>query len=109
MKILILCSYYNRPILLRNALNSILRADEYHQDWELAFGDDGSEIPGKPIVEEVLKDHLDHVRCYHSNMKFEDKIENGLILGTMANEAMQDSDADIGFMLCDDDELVPTY
>ena len=109
MKIIILCSYYNRPILLKNALRSILDANEHHQDWELAFGDDGSEIPGKPIVEDILKGHLDRVKFYHSEMKFEDKIEYGLILGRMANRAMRESNADIGIMLCDDDELVPTY
>lgn len=109
MKVLILMSYYQRPRLVRNALRSILKANEYHTDWELAFGDDGSEIPGQPIVEEMLKDHLDKVKFYQSGMKFEDKIEYGLILGRMANRAIRESNADIGIMLCDDDELVPTY
>lgn len=109
MRILILSAYYNRPILVKNMLNSILKANELHADWELAFGDDGSKIPGKPIVEEVLKDHLDQVRFYHSNMSFEDKIQQGLILGRMANQAIRDSSADAAIMLCDDDELVPTY
>jgi hypothetical protein len=109
LSILILCSYFNRPLLVRNALNSILKANEYHQNWELAFGDDGSHIPGRPIVEEVLKDHLNKVRFYQSDMKFEDKIEQGLILGRMANVAMENSDADVAIILCDDDELVPTY
>jgi hypothetical protein len=109
LKILLLSSYYNRPKLVRNMLVSILRANEYHADWELAFGDDGSEIPGRPIVEEILKDHLDKVTFVHSGMKFEDKVKNGLVLGKLANAAMKDSNADVGIMLCDDDELVPTY
>jgi len=37
MKFLILMSYYNRPIIVENALNSILRANEHHQDWHLAM------------------------------------------------------------------------
>jgi hypothetical protein len=109
LRVLILLGYYNRPILVRNALKSILKAHEHHDNWELAFGDDGSDVPGKPIVEEILKDHLDKVRFYHSGLRFEDKIENGLILGMMANRAIRESKADIGILLCDDDELVPTY
>jgi hypothetical protein len=109
MKILILMSYYNRPLLVKNALNSILKANEHHPDWHLAFGDDGSKIPGRPIVEEVLKDHLDQVTFVRSNMTFEDKIKEGIVLGRMANKAMRESDADIALILCDDDELVPMY
>lgn len=95
--------------MVRNALKSILKADAYHQNWELAFGDDGSVIPGRPIVEEILKDKLSQVKFYHSGMSFEDKISSGLILGKMANIAMKESNADLAIMLCDDDELVPTY
>ena len=109
MKILILMSYYNRPILVRNALNSILASHEYHQDWELAFGDDGSEVPGVPIAKEILSDHLDKVTFVETKMSFEDKIEKGLILGKLANQQIRRSDADAAIMLCDDDELVPTY
>lgn len=109
LKILILLSYYNRPILVRNALRSILAANEYHQNWEIAFGDDGSRIPGRPIVEDVLKEHLNKITFVRTNMTFEDKIRQGLIIGKLANEAMAKSDADIALILCDDDELVPTY
>lgn len=108
-KILILCSYYNRPMLVRNALNSIVKANEYYPHWELAFGDDGSKVPGAPIVEEILADHMDKVKLVQSGMSFQDKIEQGLILGRLANQVMVASDADAAFMLCDDDELVPTY
>jgi uncharacterized CHY-type Zn-finger protein len=109
MKILILMSYYQRPILVRNALQSILKANEHHSDWELVFGDDGSEIPGKPIVEEVLKDHLHKVQCIHTQMSLEDKLNFGLTVGKHANEAIRSSSAEIGIMLCDDDELHPMY
>lgn len=102
-------SYFNRPLLVRNALNSILRANEHHGDWELYFGDDSSIIPGKPIVEEVLKDHLDKVTFANSNMTLDDKIANGLVLGRYCNEGIRNSDADIGIMFSDDDELHPHY
>jgi hypothetical protein len=109
MKILILMSYYNRPILVRRALQSILVANEHHKDWELLFGDDSSDIPGKPIVEEIMKDHLDKIVFAHSNMTLDDKIEKGLLLGHYCNEAIKQSDADIGIMFSDDDELHPLY
>lgn len=109
LKILILCSYYNRPILVKNTLQSILRANEHHTNWHLGFVDDGSEQPGRPIVEDILKDHLEKITFVHSGMKFEDKIKQGLILGKIANQGIRDSDADVAFILCDDDELVPTY
>jgi hypothetical protein len=109
MKILILQSYFNKPKLVKNALMSVLAANEYHQDWELVHGDDGSLIPGKPIVEEVLKEHLHKVKFVHSGMSLDDKLNHGLVLGKMANEAIKQSDADIGIMLCDDDELHPEY
>lgn len=109
LKILILMSYYQRPILVRKALNSLLVANNLHQNWVLAFGDDGSKIPGRPIVEDVLTAHIGQVTFVQSNMTFEDKIKQGLILGQLANEAMQNSDADIAFILCDDDVIVPDY
>lgn len=109
LKILILMSYYNRPLLVRNALNSILRANERYQNWHLAFGDDGSKVHGRPIVEEILKDHLDQITFVRNEMTFEDKVKQGLILGKMANDVMRESDADIAFILCDDDEITPWY
>ncbi len=109
LKILILMSYYQRPILVRKALASVLKAHELHQNWELAFGDDGSKIPGRPIVEEMLKDHLSKVSFVQSDMTFEDKIQQGLILGKLANAAIRSTDADLALILCDDDVLVPDY
>lgn len=108
-KILILMAYYNRPILVKNALNSIIKSNENYKNWHLVFGDDGSFIPGKPIVEDILKDHLDKVTFVHTNNTFDDKIKNGLLLGRYANEVINNSDADVALMLCDDDELHSTY
>lgn len=108
-KVLILMSYFNRPKLVKNALNSILKSNQYHSDWELVFGDDGSVIPGRPIVEELLVDHLHKIRFIESGMSFQDKIEQGLKIGSMANQGIRDSSADLAVILCDDDELDPFY
>ena len=109
MKILILTTYYNRPKLLQKAMASILEANQYHSNWELVFGDDNSPIPGEPIVRKVLSTCNNQITCINSNMSFEDKIEQGLVIGKYANQVIQKSDADIAITLCDDDCLVPTY
>lgn len=75
----------------------------------MAFGDDGSKIPGRPIVEEVLKDHVDQITFYETGMDFNAKLREGLVLGKMANEVIRSSKADIAIILCDDDLLHPSY
>src|SRR5437588_1330755 len=60
LRILIILLYWDRPKMIKNALNSI--KEQNYDNWELAFIDDGSEVPGEPIVKEILKDHLDKVK-----------------------------------------------
>lgn len=109
MKILILMSYYNRPKLVRNTLTSILKASEKHDDWCLSLADDGSDVPVKPIVEEILAGHMHKVVVIETKATLEDKLERGLSLGGLANREMKASDAGAAIMLCDDDELHPDY
>lgn len=109
LRILILMSYWNRPIWVENSLRSILDASKYHKNWEVAFGDDGSEIPGEPIARKILKDHLDRVKFYNTDMIAEDKASRGICIGRLANEAISESRADIFVTLCDDDRLHPRY
>lgn len=109
MKILILSIYYNRPKLLRKAMESVLASHQYHSDWEMVFGDDNSPIPGEPIVREILSDFLDRITFINSNMSFQEKIDQGIQIGRYANEVITKSNADIAITLCDDDELIPTY
>jgi len=108
MKILILLAYYNRPNMVRLSLQSI--AMQEHQDWELAFVDDGSDHPGRPIVEEILAEHLDKVRFYNTNNTRQEKeSQGGSVFGLYWNDAMYTSDADVAIMLCDDDALYGQY
>lgn len=110
-KILILLFYYNRPNLVKVALKSI--KEHSYKNWEIAFIDDGSEVEGKPIVENILVDHLHQIKFYNTNDKIEDKLhrnfENGSIFGKYAQQAIEESDADYVIMLCDDDALYPNY
>lgn len=106
MKILILMAYYNRPQVVRNAIESI--KNQEYKDWELAFVDDGSDFPGKPIVEEILHEDLDKVKFFNTNHTRQQKEANGgSVFGSYWNKAMNESDADIAIMLCDDDALYP--
>jgi glycosyltransferase involved in cell wall biosynthesis len=110
-KILILLFYYNRPNLVKVALNSI-KIHNY-TNWEIAFIDDGSEEPGEPIVKEILSEHLDKIKFYNTNDSIDIKMlrskEHGSIFGKYAQQAVEESDADIVIMLCDDDALYPEY
>lgn len=52
---------------------------------------------------------MDRVTIVNTNMTFEDKIRNGICLGKYCNEYIKKSNADIGIMFCDDDEIHPEY
>jgi len=108
-KVLILMVYYNRPILVKNALQSIIKANQFYSDWELVFGDDNSKIPGEPIAREILHNYLSKVKFARSSTSLEEKIEKGLNLGWYINKFINESDADYVITLCDDDELHPNY
>lgn len=111
MKILVLLFYYNRPQLVLNALESL--RDTTYSDWTCAFIDDGSDHEGKSIVTEYFKDSpelLEKFKFYNTgDTKAAKQARGGSIFGKFANDAIQESDADIGVMLCDDDALFPTY
>jgi glycosyltransferase involved in cell wall biosynthesis len=109
MKILILLMYYERPNLVRNALRSVLKANEHHLDWELVVIDDGSEAQALPIVAEIMEGHFHQVKLIETRMTAHEKLRIGCLTGLAMNQAIDHSDADVGIMLCDDDALYPTY
>lgn len=101
---LIVLVYYDRPNMVRNALRSI--KDLQYKNWELVFIDDGSEISGQNIVQEVLKDYLDRITFYNTEDTIEDKIkQRGSYHGKFMNLAIRNSKADFVVILCDDDAL----
>lgn len=107
--ILILLFYYDRPEMVKNALNSINESS--YTNLKIAFIDDGSKTPGKPIVEQILKPELlNKTTFYNTNHSVEDKInQGGSIFGKLANEAIQTLKCDLAIMLCDDDALTSYY
>jgi glycosyltransferase involved in cell wall biosynthesis len=109
-KILILLTYYERPGLVTDFLRSLLAASEHYDNWELAFIDDGSQQPGRPLVERILKDHIQKVRFFNSEMTPDMKhISGGSFIGLYMNQAIEQSDAQIAIMAGDDDQIYPDY
>lgn len=109
-KFLVILFYYNRPNLVKNALNS-LKNSEY-TNWELAFIDDGSDIPGESIVKYTFSD-LSNITFYNSNDSIQDKIKRngyqGSNMGMYGQQALVDSKSDYAIFLCDDDMILPSY
>lgn len=107
MKIAVLLTYFNRPILVRGALESVRQSN--YKNWKLLVGDDNSKIPAEPIAREVMADCLSQVDFIRSNTTLEEKLSQGTSIGKYANEYLLNSDADIVVTLCDDDKLYPDY
>lgn len=109
-RILILLTYYERQNLVKGFLRSLLAANEHHDNWELAFIDDGSSKPGRPIVERILKDHLHKVKFFNTDMTPDmKKLSGGCYFGRCMNDAIKSTDAGIAIMAGDDDEIYPDY
>lgn len=111
MKILILASYYCRPLLVKNMLRSLKEADRHHQNWHMVLGDDNSPDPhgAQAVVDKEMRGYESKITVINSNMTFEEKAEIGISLGKFANSVMKESDADIVLTIGDDDEFCPFY
>jgi glycosyltransferase involved in cell wall biosynthesis len=108
LEILILLLYYNRPNMLHNALDSIRRLN--YDNWRLAFIDDSSPTPGKPIVKKMLSEYSDRIDFYHTHCTNQEKIaQGGSLIGLVMNNILKESSSDIAIMLCDDDALHHDY
>lgn len=106
LKFLILLTYYNRPKLVKNALESIKRLK--YDNWELVVIDDASE----QSIEELCKEYVDAKKLKYYRIKdtIEKKIKRGgSNHGKYMNKAIQESNADIVIPLCDDDALMEDY
>lgn len=105
-KFTILLPYYNRPNMVKFALESLKR--QKYNNWELFFCDDGSFYPGEKILDEFFPDY-DNVFYTNTKNTVEDKKKNGSNFGYYLNEFILSSDSDICISLCDDDALCDDY
>jgi len=121
LKFQILFFYYNRPRIAKNfGLKSVLQSS--YPNWTIDFIDDSTDQDGDVVVNEFFGDHCSYLNSldyYGEEINYKDKIriyktgnvrEAGQsIFGKFANQAMEESDADISLMLCDDDALLQDY
>lgn len=103
MKLLVCLVYYDRPNLVRNALESIRALES--DDWELAVIDDGGE-PVLPIVTEALPGvEFGYVRI--GDTEEQKRAQGGSRHGEFLNAAILDTGCEVAMCLCDDDAMVP--
>ncbi|NQT21888.1 MAG: GNAT family N-acetyltransferase, partial [Candidatus Omnitrophica bacterium] len=108
MKIQILLFYYNRPKMVLNALQSIKELD--YRNWELCFIDDSDEQNAHEFVMNYFGErYKDKIKIYPTQDSPERRKLRGSIFGKYANKAMEESNAILTIMLCDDDALLPSY
>jgi glycosyltransferase involved in cell wall biosynthesis len=108
MKILIILVYFERPNIVLNALTSF--NDITYKNYEIVIIDDGSRAPVEPIARRVLKpDVLEKTKFINTGHSIEYKKANGgSYHGKFINEAIEQSDAGLVFVVCDDDALIPS-
>lgn len=98
--------YYNRPNLVKFALNSLKNQD--YLDWEAVFVDDNSDVSMEDYIRSLFPTQKIHY--VNTHMTDEAKKENGgSIFGLYWNIAASSCIADYGLMLCDDDAMTPGY
>lgn len=111
MKFLVLLFYYERPELLRRALESV--KNSAYKNWDLCVIDDGTNKPGLSVIddcfshEERLLHRINYIQTFDSEER--KYARGGSQFGEYANIAIKISDADVVLMLCDDDLLMPNY
>ncbi|MHA2038746.1 MAG: glycosyltransferase family A protein [Promethearchaeota archaeon] len=109
LKIQILFFYFERPQFLNNILESLRR--QKYENWELHVIDDGEKYYAEDILTNSMSnEELNKTSFYRTNDTSESKkTRGGSIFGKFANLAMKNSQADITFMLCDDDAIYDNY
>jgi glycosyltransferase involved in cell wall biosynthesis len=93
--------------MVRFALESIRRQN--YSNWELCFVDDTETGSGEQSVKDILGE--DARVSYHCTQDSPEKkaSQGGSKVGYFWNQAIYNSDADLSFVLCDDDYLDETY
>ena len=107
IKFEIILSYYKRPKMVLNALESI--KNSYYKNWHLTLIDDSGDDSFKEDFFKFgfKKDKVDYIAVM---MPDEEKIKlGGSMFGKYINDVIENTDADVIIPLCDDDALLPDY
>lgn len=113
MKFLIILFYYERPELLKRALDSV--SLQSYGDWEICLIDDGNYFRARDVLPEYMrighKISLIEINDTEAGKTIREpsKEIGGSLVGAYANAALSSSDADYALILCDDDKLEPDY
>jgi hypothetical protein len=106
---LILLPYFNRPKMVRTALESV--KNQTDTNWKLAFIDDASPtLEGIYWLFEILEDEIQQGKVELYRVSKEEKtLLNWTTPPRYMNRAVRENDADLVMILCDDDALLPNY
>lgn len=107
LKFELIIAYYKRPLIVKNALDSILNLK--YDNWHLTFIDDS----GNTDFKETFLNYgfeENKIKYIPILMSDSDKItQGGSIFGKFINEAIKTSDSDVIILICDDDALNSNY
>lgn len=107
LKFLIILAYYKRPIMVKNALDSIKNLS--YDNWELVFLDDSGDTS---YESELFNFGLDNSKVTYMpiNQTDDDKLlQGGSRHGEYMNSIIENSNSDVVIILCDDDALHSDY
>jgi glycosyltransferase involved in cell wall biosynthesis len=108
LKFLLIFAYYQRPKIARWGMESIL--NQTYSNFEVVFIDDSEDFqPGFDLFQDMVGADP-RFKYVHTGDTTANKLaRGGGIFGRFMNEAMEQSDADIVIIICDDDSIMPDY
>lgn len=107
LKFLIILAYYKRPIMVKNALDSIKNLT--YDNWKLVFLDDSGD---NSFENDLYSFGLDNSKVeYIAIEDSEEKktIQGGSAHGGYMNNIIKETDCDVVVIVCDDDALHKDY
>jgi glycosyltransferase involved in cell wall biosynthesis len=109
LEILVLLFYYDRPEMVKNALDSLNK--QTYRNFKVVVIDDGSENAFTDVFPTMIgTSDIHKYTIVNTHDSPEDKqTQGGSMMGKAANQAMERYDSDIVVMLCDDDAMMPEY
>ena len=107
LKILLVMPYFERPNLVVNALRSMQNIN--YDNYEIYIVDDGSVRDPIESVIEANGFEIKNLTILNTNDTEEQKAKRGSIHNSFINQAIKQSDADIGVYISDDDAVRSDY
>ena len=107
LKILLVMPYFERPNLVVNALRSMQNIN--YDNYEIYIVDDGSVRDPIESVIEANGFEIENLTILNTNDTEEQKAKRGSIHNSFINQAIKQSDADIGVYISDDDAVRSDY